>query len=101
MTNIEKMLQSDNESATLVLVNVRDLAEFAESLLDKAIEQAKVMNQKEDKGEKRLTSREVRETYRVSLPTLWRWSKAGLLHPQKIGKKNLYLQSELENAIGL
>ncbi|MBQ4519625.1 MAG: helix-turn-helix domain-containing protein [Bacteroidaceae bacterium] len=46
-----------------------------------------------------LTREEVAELLNVTKPTLWRWEKAGYLIPKKIGKRVLYLRSEVEEMV--
>ena len=35
----------------------------------------------------------------ISYPTLWRIEKSGLLHGQKVGRKNLYSKQEINDLI--
>jgi predicted DNA-binding transcriptional regulator AlpA len=48
-----------------------------------------------------LTQKEVAALFKVSLPTLWRWSKAevGILTPHHVGNQVRYLKSEVLAAI--
>ena len=60
------------------------------------------MNQKPLKVESPLlTPDEVASKYRISKVTLWRWAKAGLLKPVKMGRKSFYRQSDIERVFDL
>jgi DNA-binding transcriptional MerR regulator len=48
-----------------------------------------------------LTVSEVMEVFHVSKVTLWRWQKRGLLVPQKVGKQNLYLVSQIKRVLNV
>ena len=85
----------------LVLVSAEQLKQFALQVAAEAIEQAK--GQALDKNtpkDEMLTSDEVCKEFRISRPTLWRWTRSGRLHPAKIGTKNLYCRREIQNLIG-
>ena len=43
--------------------------------------------------------KEVAELLNVTKPTLWRWEKAGYLVPKKVGKRVLYLKSDVERML--
>lgn len=86
----------------LVLVSAEQLKQFALQVAAEAIEQAK--GQALDKNtpkDEMLTSDEVCKEFRTSRPTLWRWTKSGLLHPAKVGTKNLFSRAEIEKIIHL
>lgn len=51
-------------------------------------------------GDEYLTADEVIERYRTSRATLTRWDKDGYLKPRKLGRKSLYLRSEIEKLMG-
>ena len=46
-----------------------------------------------------MTLQEVAELLNVTKPTLWRWKKAGYLVPKTVGKRVLYLKSEVEQML--
>ncbi len=46
-----------------------------------------------------MTLQEVAELLNVTKPTLWRWEKAGYLIPKKVGKRVLYLKSDVEQML--
>lgn len=43
-----------------------------------------------------LTASEVKQLYDVSDSTLWRWQRAGLVHPVRIGRERRYDRREIE-----
>lgn len=85
----------------LMLVSGEQLKQFAKQVAAEAIEQAKGQAPNEEtEQDELLTSAEVCKEFRTSRPTLWRWTKSGLLHPAKIGTKNVYRRSEIQKLIG-
>lgn len=97
MGKLERLLQEG--STSLVLVSIEDLTQFGREIAQRAIDEAKSLTQSKNNEaeDERLTTKEVSQRYRVSAPTLWRWQKSGLLHPLKVGAKNVYLRSEIES----
>lgn len=51
------------------------------------------------KKEKLLTEKEVSDLFGVNRVTLWRWRKAGILVPVKMGRTVRYKQSAINKAI--
>lgn len=51
--------------------------------------------------EKYLTRKEASEKLRVSLVTMWDYSRTGKLRTFRFGKRVLYLESDIENAVRL
>lgn len=43
-----------------------------------------------------LSASEVKQQYDVSDSTLWRWQRAGLVHPVRIGRERRYDRREIE-----
>lgn len=75
-----------------VTINATDLQDFAREL----ISQARRELAKKNEDEEYLTSLEVCELLGVSKTTLWTWDKkVNLLHPRRVGRKTLYLKSEV------
>jgi excisionase family DNA binding protein len=56
---------------------------------------------KEKKGETLVSQTKAAEQLGVTSSTMYRWTGKGLLHPQKIGGKVLYRQSELDKLKGI
>lgn len=87
--NIDNLLQGGGDA--VLLVKASDLKDFALSLMDAA------RNEIADSGnEELLTPSEFCLRNRVSKATVWRWVKAGVLKPTKIGGKVFYKQSDLK-----
>lgn len=84
-------IENLNENV-MVVVRKGDLVEFALSLMD----EAKKAKENEEKKEKLLSPDDVCREYKVSLSTLWRWQKSGVLIPKKIGARSLYKESEVK-----
>jgi len=47
-----------------------------------------------------MTTKDVAEHLKVSLPTVYRWADAGILTRHKIGRFNRFLKSEVDAAVG-
>ena len=77
-----------------IAVNPDDLQEFALYVIEKVTNE--LVKAKETVEEKYLTSDETAKMLGVSTNTLWRWNKIGYLHHVKVGRKSLYLLSEVE-----
>lgn len=78
-----------------LVVTVADLREFAMEL----IESAKREEAAKDKEDKLFVTEDVRAKLGVSTTTLCIWKKRGLLVPVKVGKRNLYRQSDIERML--
>lgn len=85
-------LKNLDDKKVMLLINAADLREVIGELVGK-IEQPKTLQKEEDE---RLTINQVVKQYHISKPTLWRWTKVGILHQIRFGGKRLYLRSELE-----
>lgn len=94
-----QLLQALTEgNDSIVVATAADLKEFALTILSEAKKQNEApssrtrnenqeQEQEEDtKGERFLSSEEVREVLGISKTTLWRYQQAGLLSPSKLGK---------------
>lgn len=98
MANIQQILDA-GESQILLLVSAADLHEFAMAVAQEAT--AKMQKQQEPDNDVLLTTKQTCDTFKISTATLWRWVKAGLLHPRKAGVKNLFSKAEIEKVIQL
>jgi len=98
MANLQQIIDAGG-SQTLLLVSAADLREFAIAVVQEAKE--KMQKQQEPDNDELLTTRQACETFKISTATLWRWVKAGLLHPRKAGVKNLFSKAEIEKVIQL
>jgi excisionase family DNA binding protein len=74
-----------------VVVSLADLNEFFEEKISEA-----VASRGQEKEEKYLSVDEVCEALKVSSNTLWRWNKNGYLKPNKVGRKSVYLLSDID-----
>lgn len=86
--NIDEMLK--NGTNALFIVSGVDLREFALALI------ADATAKPAEAEEKFLTVNEVCKTLHVSASTLWRWSRAGYLVPNKVGRTPMYRQSDID-----
>ncbi len=74
-----------------VVVSLADLNEFFEEKISEA-----VASRNQEIEERYLSVDEVCEALKVSSNTLWRWNKNGYLKPNKIGRKSVYLLSDID-----
>ena len=86
--NISKLIESGN---AVLMVSANDLKEFALQL----IEEGKRLASSDAKDETYMTEAEVCKELGTTHTTLWRWKKSGYLKPVKVGKKNVWRQSEI------
>lgn len=102
--NLVKALADGGTS--LFLVSAADLNEFALFLLENAKAQNlfaqpidEPMPEQEETIEESslLSAKEVCKLLNVSTVTLWRWDKDGYLPHIKVGGRNMYSRSQVEN----
>ena len=98
MANLQQIIDAEG-SKTLLLVSAADLREFAIAVAQEAT--AKMQKQQEPDNDVLLTTKQTCDPFKISTATLWRWVKAGLLHPRKAGVKNLFSKAEIEKVIQL
>lgn len=93
---MEVLQTLQNNPQTLVLLTGAQLREFALAIIEEttqAIEQART-------GDNDLmTSADVRDQLKISVSTLWRYTRAGLLRPIKTGGRNLFRRSDVQKLI--
>ncbi|MBR6445013.1 MAG: helix-turn-helix domain-containing protein [Prevotella sp.] len=82
--NIRNLLEQG--SATMLLVTPMELREFAISVVE---EVSRVQE------EPKFTAAEFAERHGVDKSTIYRWRKAGLLKPFRVGTKIYYRDSDL------
>ena len=97
MASIQDIIDAGG-SQTLLLVSAADLREFALAVAQEATER---MKQQEPDKDELLTTKQACDAFKIGATTLWRWVKAGLLHPRKAGVKNLFSKDEIEKVIRL
>lgn len=91
--NIASMIEGG--ANTLLMVSAGDLREFALALMEEARSQAEEAKQ----SEVYLSEKEACELLNVGHTTLWRWDRKGYLRAQKVGRRKLYRQSEIEKIL--
>lgn len=90
-SKIQLLMESD---ATILLISASDLREFAFAILDEAKKMAEEAEKK--RKEKLLTENEVCKLLDVTHTTLWRWNRDGYLSMRKIGRRNMWAQSDID-----
>lgn len=83
-------LMNENGSNQLLIVQAKDLKEFAELLLK---ERDQVL--RDSQNEKYLSSKGVKELLDIKNTTLSTYEKQGLLRPYRIGGRKIYKKSEI------
>lgn len=103
MNKIQKILESG--SNTLLLIDATDLREFfnefKKTLADSDKKNADTRSIEDKKNY--FTAHDVCKLLNVSMPTLWRWAKAGYLLPIMMGtggrKKRLFKKSDVDQIL--
>lgn len=90
LSAIQEVLMSGNANVQLSLTG-KDLQEFGENLIRKAVEQFAPK-----KEEEYLKIAEVATMLRVDRSTLYRWDKESYLKPVRVGGKPRYKLSDVE-----
>lgn len=96
MINLQKILSGSQTS--LLVVNAEQLTEIVRNAV---VDEAKrIANEKSAANEVAGVSRaDAARMLSVNVNTLWRWAKAGYLVPKKVGKKVVYVKTDIENLI--
>lgn len=86
-----------------IILNGLTIDEFKE-MIEKSISQVLrkqelPIQDKEDSKEEYATRMEVAKLLKITLPTLHDWTKRGLLHSYKLGKRVLYRLNEVKEAM--
>lgn len=81
--------------STFIMCDEAQLRKIVADTVRQVINQAKA-EAEAAKEMATLTREEVTKLLNVTKPTLWRWEKEGYLIPKKVGKRVLYLRSEVE-----
>jgi len=85
-------------TSTLIMCDEEQLRKIVADTVRQVMNQAKA-EAEATKEMATLTRDEVTELLNVTKPTLWRWEKAGYLIPKKVGKRVLYIRSEVEEMV--
>lgn len=80
-----------------ITVTPADLQEFALSIIEKMMGELSMASA--NNVERYLTPDETAAKLGVSKNSLWRWNKIGYLRHVKVGRKSLYLLSEVEKLL--
>lgn len=91
-------LSQQPQASTLLMIDEAALKRIVADTVRQVMNQAKA-EAEAAKEMATLTREEVAELLNVTKPTLWRWEKAGYLIPKKVGKRVLYLRSEVEEMV--
>ena len=86
-----------NQNVQLV-VSASDLRELVNEWYDER-EAQKEAERKSIVESERISSTDAEKTLGVTSATLWRWAKSGYLVPIKVGRKNVYLKSDIDRIL--
>lgn len=81
-----------SQNQTMVVLTMDNLREI---MYDCFLKAKAELSQPQEKKVKMLTTNEVCKLLHVDKSTLWRWAKDGFLVPEKIGRKNLYHETDV------
>ena len=88
----------ENVGGSFLMVSEEQLKQMVTSAIVEAKEQAD--EERKQASEVAAISRnEAAEKLCVSVHTLWRWARDGYLKPKKVGRRVLYLKSDVERII--
>ena len=91
---IKNLLNQGNN--VQLVIGIADLKELFMSWQDERDNQHDFAQDAEDVS---LSADEVAAKLKVTKVTLWRWEKTGYLVPKKVGRKPLYLRSQIEHLL--
>ena len=81
-----------------IVVSASDLRELVNEWCDER-EAQKEAERKSIVESERISSTDAEKTLGVTSATLWRWAKSGYLVPIKVGRKNVYLRSDIDRIL--
>jgi len=90
-------LIKQNQNVQLV-VSASDLRELVNEWYDER-EAQKEAERKSIVESERISSTDAEKSLGVTSATLWRWAKTGYLVPIKVGRKNVYLKSDIDRIL--
>ena len=90
-------LIKQNQNVQLV-VSASDLREIVNEWCDER-EAQREAERNYVKEVERVTSMDAEKILGVTPATLWRWSKTGYLVPIKVGRRNVYLKSDIDRIL--
>ena len=91
----ELLTLGNNVSITLSAKDLFEVIQFTVLETRKELEQ----HIKEVNAEVYLSSKEVEKMLKISSVSLWRWDEIGYLCHTKIGKRNMYLKSDVTSLL--
>jgi len=96
-----KLLQLNPQFAKDIIIQVKgnDLMIFADQLVKEVREETKKQLKDAVKPNEYLTRNEVSKILNISLTTLWKYDKKGILPTRKVGGKVRYLRSDVDDAM--
>lgn len=80
------------EQTTVAVLSIEQIKEIVRM----TVAQCKCATPANDQPLAPLCASEVKQQYGVSDTTLWRWQRAGLVHPVRIGRERKYDRREIE-----
>lgn len=91
--NIRELLKEEDVNIQVV-VNIKDLREFAHVLIEEAVERFA-----KPKEETYTTAEQATKILHVQRNTLWRWEKENYLVPVRFGTKVRYKMSDINKLL--
>ena len=88
-------MENLNNGNTLYMISKEDLQTICEMVCCRMIEDRLKADKDEPEEEQYLTREEVCKMLSVTKTTLYRWDKANYLVPKKVGRRVLYLKSDV------
>ena len=94
----------ENQKEQIVVIPLGQLTELIQSSVDSTMEkwlERKVKQEREDKEneEATITMQQLCDQFNVSRPTVYARIEEGVLHPHRIGKKMLFVKSDVLEAL--
>lgn len=91
-------LLKKNQGNVQLVVSAADLRELVNEWCDER-EAQKEAERKSAEDKQRINKSEIKKALNVTDATLWRWAKSGYLVPIKVGRKNVYLKSDIDRIL--
>ena len=92
--NIAEILK--NEHSTLLVVDAKDLKEFANTIAEDTAERLR-----KEQEDMQISAAQAAKMLGVGMTTLWRWHKENYLVPACVGRKRLYWLSDVKRIQGV
>lgn len=81
-----------------LVVNAADLRELMNEWCDER-EALREADRRSVENDQRVTKGEAKKALNVTDATLWRWAKSGYLVPIKVGRRCIYLKSDIDRIL--